>query len=93
MRYVCRDGIVLTKICNIWLLIPTRKASEEAPLLMPLSFPALIVWTILQRGQPIEDSYRALSILTHKSTEELREPVDEILQMFLKKNLILAEED
>ena len=89
MTYVCRPGIVPTKICGEWLLIPTRAAAEFCPEMIRLSVPALLVWGILSKGKTIEDVTHALTILTKKSNEDVQGMTDSILQSFLKRNCII----
>lgn len=93
MNYSCRPGIVMTKICGVWLLIPTREASEQCPGVIRLTLPSVIFWGMLEKNKTQEDMSHAFKILTHKTDEEIQKMIDSMLDSFLKKNLLIAEDD
>ena len=93
MSYSCRPGLVLTKICGLWLIIPTREAYEYCPEAVRMSLPAVFVWGLLQKHAPREKMLRVLQILTHKEDEEVSEMLQSMLDSFLSRNMILAVEE
>ena len=91
MTYRCRPGIVLEKICGTWLLIPTREASVYCPAVHRLTLPSALLWGMLEEGKSKEDTKKALTILTHKTDEEIETLIRNMLQSFIDKNLVIAE--
>ncbi len=91
MTYRCRPGIVLEKVCGAWLLIPTREASVFCPHVHRLAIPSALLWGMLKEGKSEEDMKKALSILTHKTGEELDDMMKPLLQSFIDKNLVIPE--
>ena len=92
MIYSCRPGIVLTKICGQWLLIPTRAASEHCPNVTRLTFPAALIWGMIEKRKSREDIQRAMSILTHDETKA-RDVVRSIIDSLLERSLLLTEDE
>lgn len=90
MNYVCRPGIVLTKICGQWLLIPTREASEHCPNVIHLSLPSVFVWRMIEKRKSREDIDKAIAILTHKDSGKVREITGSIIGRFIEKDLLIA---
>lgn len=89
MKYVCRPGIVLTKICGQWLLVPTRKASESCPNIIKLTLPAVIIWKMMEKEKTEEDMQRALAILTHKDRDNSEMFVRNIVETFVERGLLI----
>lgn len=90
MRYVCREGIVLTKIAGEWLLIPTRKASESCPHIMRLALPCAMMWGCLEKGGSMGDVYRIFRVLTKKEDKEVRQLVDRLMSELIEKGYLIA---
>ncbi len=90
MKYSCRPGIVLSKICGVWLLIPTREASEHCPGILHLTLPSVFVWGMLEKGKSERDMCKALSILMHKDEDAMQDVLHSIIQSFLKKGALIA---
>ena len=91
MTYRCRPGIVLEKICGTWLLIPTREASVYCPHVHKLTLPSVLLWGMLEEEKRENDIKKAISILTHKTDEEVDVLFRTMLQSFIDKNLVIAE--
>lgn len=92
MKYTCRPGVILTRICGEWLLIPTREASQYSPCIMRLTFPAMLAWRILKKNRSEEDICRALQIFFHCGEEEARWRTEAMLMSFEERNLIIPVE-
>lgn len=88
MNYELSEGIVFTKICGGYFLIPNRQAAEEHPQIHQLSlFGAALMENIVSK-KPIEDVVKAYKILTRKTEEESQKKISEMLEDFLEKGLI-----
>ena len=90
MKYICREGVVLTKIAGEWLLIPTRKASESCPHMMRLALPCAMMWGCLKKGGSLEDVYRIFSVLTKKEDKEVHQLVGELMSEMIEKGYIIV---
>ncbi|MBO4848192.1 MAG: hypothetical protein J5586_03465 [Clostridia bacterium] len=93
MKYKLREGIVQTKICGVFLLVPTRAASESCPHIQKVGLLLYSAIELLERGEPIEKIYQMYQILTKKSDEEVRELVDGQLETLREKGFLVAAED
>lgn len=89
MTVRCRPGIVLTRICGQWILIPTREASEKCPHIIKLILPSAIIWGMIEKRKSEDEMVRALSILTHKDEEAARELVETIMDSLFEKGLLI----
>ena len=93
MRYKIRPGIVRTKICDVWLLIPTREASEDCPHIMKLTLLSSIVWETIEKGKPMEDAVRAFRILLKKPDDMIHVKIQRIIDKFCEDGFLICEED
>ena len=93
MKYRCRPGIVMEKICGVRLLIPTVTAFEAFPRTIRLSLPAAMSWELLKREKPVEDIHKVFSILTKKSDTEVQQIVDSLLSSLVESGALIAEEE
>lgn len=89
MAYKARPGIVLTNICDVPLLIPTRAASESCPHIMRLSLLSTIVWKTIAEDMPMEDAVRAFQILLKASEEEVKARIQKIADELYAKGFLI----
>ena len=92
-KLIPRDGVVMSFICGNSFLIPTRKAFEEGKCdIMPISFAQAALWLTIYKHKPVETAYKLLSTLQHKSIEEVKDIVDDMLEYFIKKGVLIEKE-
>lgn len=51
MTYKCRDGIILTKICDEYLLVAASKCREYCPGVTQVNETAAEIWELLRQGK------------------------------------------
>lgn len=93
MYYVLRPGVVKTKICGVFLLIPDRKASEICPRIQRLNLITALTLEVLEKREPIENAYRNYTYLSRKTMDEAKEKIDGILDDLCKKGYLICEEN
>ena len=93
MKYKCRPGIVLSHICGVRLLIPTRAASAFCPYPVQVSFIGAVCWEAIQRGNDPNTMYKAYQILSKKSDAEVHKKIDSLLAQLCEKGFLMAVED
>lgn len=93
MNYRVRPGVVLTKICGVYLLIPTRAAAEHCPQIIRLSIPLLILWQGIDKGMPFERFSPIFQEMMRKSESEADEVVDRCVQKLVEGGYLIAEEE
>ena len=76
MKYKQRPGIVLTKICDTNILIPTREAYPSCRSVRQLPMIWAATWELLGREKPEENIMRVHKILTGKSEEQILAGLD-----------------
>lgn len=92
MKYITRPGVVLTKVCGSYLLVPTRQASEHCPYIIRLTLLWVIAWNVLSKGDSIDAICKAHMILTKKPEDEVRKKIDVFLKALCDKGFLIAEE-
>ena len=92
MNYLPKKGIVLVKICDAYLLIPTRAASESCPGIASISGFEAILWRQMEKGAGYEDLLDLLSKFTMQPKEEAALRLEPMLKRLLESGF-LAEED
>ena len=89
MAYKARPGIVLTNICDVPLLIPTRAASESCPHVMRLNLLSTIVWKTFEQDMPMENAVRAFQIFLKTSDEEVKARIQKITDDLYEKGFLI----
>ena len=77
MNYKPRPGVVLTQICGVSLLIPTRAAYQDCPSIHRLSLLWAATW----------------GLLTKKTDDEIRARLDKFCLEMYEKGYMIAEEE
>ena len=93
MTYELRQGVVLTKICGEYLLIPDRQASEKCPSAKRLSIIGAALIENIQKKDPIEKICRVYEILGKKSPEEAKAKIYKMLSDLIKEGFIVPSDD
>lgn len=88
MNYRLRQGIVFTKICGQYLLIPNRKASETCPHIKPLSIISAAMIENIQKGYPMEKIYQIYEVLSRKTKEESCKRIDQLAEELCKHGFL-----
>ena len=93
MKYICRPGVVLEKICGVNLLIPTHEASSFFPHVLKLSFPALLIWSTLSDNQPLARAERVFERLSHKPAEDIHQLVQNCVNELAASGALISLEE
>lgn len=89
MKYQPRPGVVLTKLCDMNVLIPSRAAYGACRTIKRLPALWAITWEQLEREDAEERILAIHRILTRKPDEEIRKTVDEFLQDLADKGFLI----
>ncbi len=93
MKYRIRPGITLVRICGVSLLIPTRAASQDCPLIMRLSLPVVLVWEGMNKGMPDEKLCQVFQTMLHKTEDEARQFINQVRAGLCEKGYLIAVEE
>ena len=89
MKYRAREGVVLTKLCGMNVLIPTRAvfpychSIQQLPLLWAVTFEGLA------KGKSLEETIRVHEILTRKSREEILQRLETFYEDLVEKGFAI----
>lgn len=89
MHYQPRPGIVKTKICGVWVLIPSREAFDHCRTIQRLPLLWAATWDAICQGTPMEKSVEVHQILTKKTPEETRARIEAFCQELCKKGFLM----
>ena len=93
MRYEPRPGIVLTKLCGMRVLIPSRAASAYCTTIRPLPMLWAAVWELLGQEDADEKIMRLYRILTKKPDQKIREELDQLLGSLYEQGFLIEKEE
>lgn len=60
MKYRIRDGVVLTKICDEYLLISSKEARPYCPSVTQINDTAAYIWEMLEKGMDTNEMIMAV---------------------------------
>ena len=66
MEYLPRPGIVRTSLCGMYVLIPSRIASNYCKKILPMTMAETMIWAGIEKGYPIEKTLERLRIFSKK---------------------------
>lgn len=89
MTYELRPGIVLTKICGEYMLIPSRQASESCPSLKRLGLIGASLIETINKKEPLDKVCKAYEILGNKTPEEAREKIRKMVDDLLREGFLI----
>ena len=89
MNYQLRPGIVFTKICGQYLLIPDRAAAEACPHILRLNVISAALIENIQKEYPMEKIYQVYEILSRKSAEESHERIDRLADDLCRQGFLI----
>lgn len=93
MRYRTRPGVVLTKICDVSVLIPSRAAYEACRSIQRLPPLWAATWSLLEKGDREETILRLHRILTKRSEEEIRGGLEKFCTEMAQKGYLIPLEE
>ena len=76
MNYRPRPGVILTKICDFNVLIPSRAAYPACATIRALPMLWAITWELLEKDETEDRILQVHRILTKKSDEEIRDRLE-----------------
>ena len=89
MKYKPRPGIVKTKLCDQYVLIPTRAAFSECNSILPLPKLWAATWDAIATDYPLEKSVKFHMILTRKPEEEVRKSIDDFCKALCRNGFLI----
>lgn len=92
MKIIPRDGIELVKVCDVYLLTPTRRASSYCRDIATLGFVDLLVWKGICKGRTLEEIQAQLAAFSFKKPEEMHERVMEIVRKYEARGFLQVED-
>ena len=90
-RYTIRKGIVLTRVCDTHLLVPSREASEECKGIQRIPFFEVIIWKQLEKGKTYDEILDLTSKFMLCSPEEARPKLDMILDKLVSRGFLIKD--
>ena len=93
MKAVPREGIVLTKICGMYLLVPTRKASEHCKVIVPLSIFELMCWEGISKDKTVEELYTITEKAFRRKPEDARRLIDSAVDSLASRGCLIRQPD
>ena len=89
MKYKARPGIVKTQICDQYVLIPTRQASDACTTMLPLPKLWAATWDAIAIDYPLEQSVKIHMLFTRKSEEEVRKRIDDFCKSLCRQGFLM----
>lgn len=93
MRYQARPGVVLTKLCGLRVLIPSRAASAYCSTIRPLPLLHAAVWELLGQDDADEKIMKLYRILTKKPDSEIREELNKLYKSLYEQGFLVETEE
>ena len=93
MQYRQRPGIVNTKICDLYVLIPTRAAFSKCHTIQPLPMLWAITWDLLEKEDALNKILTVHKILTKKSEEDILQNYESFCKDLLSKGFLIEIDD
>ena len=93
MKYRARPGIVKTKICDQYVLIPTREASDACTTILPLPKLWAATWDAIITDYPMDKSVKIHMLLTRQSEEEVRKRISDFCKSLCKQGFLIEVPD
>ena len=93
MKYKQRPGIVLTQICGMNVLIPSRLAYPECQRVQKLPLLWAATWDLISHDKDEEDIFKLHRLLTNKTDEEIRQRLDEFFTVMCQKGYLFFDSD
>ena len=85
-RYMTRPGVVLTSICDEYMLLAAKAAREHCPYMTQLNESSAFLWRCLEQGADRDDLERAVQEEYQiddpaQAQEAIRGFIDQMLQL------------
>ena len=92
MNYKPRDGIVLSKICGMNVLIPSRSASKYCSTILPLNSFGFLVWKSISEDDSIEKILDMCRIFSRRTDEENTNRIEAFTKALYEKGFIVLKD-
>lgn len=93
MKYKPRPGIVMTTICDVRILVPSRLASDACKKTFYLPTLWAMTWSMLETGRSLEQIKNVHRILTKQPDDVIEARLDDFLQRLVQDGFLLEVED
>lgn len=91
MRYKVNPGVVKTRVCGVFLLIPLRSCGKSCRCVKQLTPLWAMTWDSLTAGHSLEDQIQAHKILTRLPEETVRPRIKRFIDDLVSKGFLLEE--
>ena len=92
-QYSPRPGIVRTKICGVYVLIPSREAFDACSSIQQLPMLWAATWDGLVNGRTLEETVNFHRILTKKTDEEILRNLETFYDGLAQKGFLIVKEE
>ena len=89
LNYKPRPGVVLTKMCGVYFLIPLRSAAEFCEGIRPISPIWMMFWRIVEQGKPLKIFVNGYQVISRKSEEEIMAEIESKCEEFCEQGYML----
>ena len=89
MKYVHRPGVVLTKICRQYVLIPNREAYACCKTVLPLPMLWASAWLNVPKENGEELTVKLFSIMTKKDIGQIRNEYRELCEKLAARGFLI----
>ena len=89
MDYTPRPGIVCLSLCGMKVLTPSRIASQNCKSILPLNLFGSIVWSAIEKDDPVEKILELSRIFSKKSDTELLDRIQDFCEMLREKGFVV----
>ena len=89
MQYAQRPGIVRTKVCEAYLLIPSRQAMPECNQIRKMNLLWISTWDALEKKLPFETVVKAHMGLTGRSEQECIQRIEHFYQELFEDGFLI----
>ena len=93
LKYKPRPGVVLTKMCGVYFLIPLRCVTEVCKGIQPISLIWMMFWRIVEQGKPLEIFVNGYQVISRKSEQEILAEIESKCEEFCEQGYMIRVSD
>lgn len=94
MKYKARKGVILTSICDQYLLIAAKEARVDCPYVSEINETFADCWKLLEKGTDQEQIVQELmKEYETDNAAQLKKDVDQMIQLLLEQGYIIGKEE
>ena len=89
MEYLPRPGIVCVRLCGKRVLVPSRLASDACKTVLPLNMPGYLIWTAIEKDEPLETLLELYGAFSRLTPEAQRTRIEDFCQRLLELGFVI----